>query len=70
MTPAKDMTGKPRHFNALQVGEVATGILDPVLRKKAGISTALVQSWEEIVGPRLAAATRPEKIAWPRRAGS
>ena len=69
LTPAKDMTGKPRHFNALQVGEVATGILDPVLRKKAGISTALVQSWEEIVGPRLAAATRPEKIAWPRRAG-
>jgi hypothetical protein len=53
----------------LPVGDVATGILDPVLRRKAGMSTALVQSWEEIAGPRLAASTRPEKIAWPRRAG-
>lgn len=63
------MTGKPRHGNALPVGDVATGILDPVLRRKAGMSTALVHSWEEIAGPRLAASTRPEKIAWPRRAG-
>ena len=63
------MTGKPRYGNALPVGDVATGILDPMLRRKAGISTALIQSWEEIVGVRLAASTRPEKIAWPRRAG-
>ena len=63
------MTGKPRYGNPLPVGDVATGILDPVLRRKAGISTALVQSWEEIVGARLAASTRPEKIVWPRRAG-
>ena len=67
--PAWDMTGKPRYGNPLPVGDVATGILDPMLRRKAGISTALVQSWEEIVGSRLAASTRPEKIVWPRRAG-
>lgn len=63
------MTGKPRFGNARPVGEIATGILDPVLQKKAGISTGLVQSWEEIVGERLAQRTRPEKIVWPRRAG-
>ena len=63
------MTSNPRSGNARPVGDIATGILDPVLRKKAGISTGLVQSWEEIVGERLASRTRPEKIAWPRRAG-
>ena len=49
------------------VSDLATGILDPVLRKRAGMTIGLVQSWEEIVGPRLAAVTRPERIAWPRR---
>jgi hypothetical protein len=34
-------------------------ILDPVLRKRAGMSIGLVQSWEEIVGPRLAAEIAP-----------
>ncbi|MDP3897478.1 MAG: DciA family protein [Mesorhizobium sp.] len=63
------MAGTPRTGNARPVGDIATGILDPVLRKKAGISTGLVQSWEEIVGERLASRTRPEKIAWPRRSG-
>lgn len=51
----------------VQISEAAETILDPVLRKRAGISIGLVQSWEEIVGPRLAGRTRPEKIVWPRR---
>lgn len=62
------MTGKRRPGNAAPVGDLAAGILDPVLRKRAGITIGLVQSWEEIAGPRLAATTRPQKIAWPRRA--
>lgn len=49
------------------VSDVATDILDPVLRKRAGMTIGLVQSWEEIVGERLAAITRPERIVWPRR---
>jgi len=49
------------------VSDLATDILDPVLKKRAGITIGLVQSWDEIVGPRLASVTRPEKIAWPRR---
>jgi len=61
------MTGNHVPRNARPVGDFAAAILDPVLRKKAGISTALLQSWEEIVGPRLADVSRPEKILWPRR---
>jgi len=61
------MTGKRRDGNAVPVSDLAVGILDPVLRKRAGITIGLVQSWDEIVGARLAAATRPERIAWPRR---
>jgi len=61
------MAGKQPFGNPVPVSDLATEILDPVLRKRAGISVGLVQSWEEIVGPRLAAKTRPEKIQWPRR---
>ncbi|RUM97206.1 DUF721 domain-containing protein [Pseudaminobacter arsenicus] len=61
------MAGKRPYGNPVPVSDLATQILDPVLRKRAGISVELVQSWEEIVGSRLAGRTRPEKIQWPRR---
>jgi hypothetical protein len=61
------MTGKRRNGNAVPVSDLAVDILDPILRKRAGITIGLVQSWEEIVGDRLAASSRPEKISWPRR---
>ena len=61
------MAGKFQHRNAVAVSDLADAIIDPVLRKRAGLSVALVQSWEEIVGPRLATTSRPEKIRWPRR---
>lgn len=63
------MAGKRHNRNAVAVSDLATEILDPVLRRRAGISIGLVQSWEEIVGPRLAKSSRPEKIQWPRRMG-
>jgi len=63
------MAGKGHNRNPVAVSDLATQILDPVLRKRAGISIGLVQSWEEIVGPRLARSSRPEKIQWPRRMG-
>jgi hypothetical protein len=53
---------------AQPVGDLAAGVLDPVLRKRAGLSIGLIQSWEEIVGPRIAEKSRPEKLQWPRRA--
>ena len=59
---ARERGGKPT-----PVGDLVGGVLDPLLRRRAGISVMLVQSWEEIAGVRLAAVTRPERIAWPRR---
>lgn len=61
------MAGNNHMGNPVPVSDLATDILDPVMRKRAGISIELVQSWGEIVGGQLAAATRPEKLAWPRR---
>ena len=62
------MAGKRQGRYAVPVGDLATSILDPVMRKRAGMSTALLQCWDEIAGERLAANTRPERISWPRRA--
>jgi hypothetical protein len=61
------MAGKGPDRNAVAVSDLTTRILDPVLRRRAGISVGLVQSWEDIVGTRLAQSSRPEKVQWPRR---
>lgn len=63
------MAGKRFSGNPVPVSDLAGEILDPVLRRRTGMSLALVQSWEEIAGPRLAAKSRPQKIQWPRRSG-
>lgn len=63
------MAAKRPFGNPVPVSDLAAAVLDPVLRKRAGLSIGLVQSWEEIVGPRIAARSRPEKLQWPRRAG-
>lgn len=61
------MAGKRPDRNPVPVSDLTSRILDPMLRKRAGISLGLVQSWDEIAGPRLARHSRPEKIQWPRR---
>lgn len=53
--------------NPVPVSDLATAILDPVLRRRAGISIGLVQNWDEIVGQSLAGVTRPERVVWPKR---
>jgi hypothetical protein len=50
-----------------QISEVANALIDPVLSRRAGINTALLGSWDEIVGEDFADCSRPEKIAWARR---
>jgi len=56
-----------QRYGAMQISEAANRLIDPVLAKKAGISTALIGSWDEIAGADFADCTRPEKITWPRR---
>jgi hypothetical protein len=52
----------------VQISEVANGLIDPVLARRAGINTMLLGSWDEIAGMDFAECTRPERITWPRRA--
>ncbi len=61
------MAAKRSFGNPVPVSDLAAALLDPMLRKRTGISIGLIQSWEEIVGPRLARSSRPEKLQWPRR---
>ncbi|THV23098.1 DUF721 domain-containing protein [Peteryoungia ipomoeae] len=61
------MSSRPSRYGVSQISEIANGLVDPVLARRAGINTALLGSWDEIVGENFADCTRPEKIAWPRR---
>lgn len=61
------MANRRRQRNAQPVSDLVSSIVDPVLRKRAGVSLELIQGWEEIAGPRLARLSRPDRIAWPRR---
>ncbi len=56
---------KRRGFRPL--ADMASGLMDPLLQKRAGVSLALLQSWEDIVGPLVGAQSRPLRILWPRR---
>lgn len=58
---------KQANRQAVPVSDLAGDLLDPIMRKRAGISIEVVQSWAEIVGDRLALTTRPLKINWQRR---
>lgn len=50
---------------ARQVGDLVSGLLDPVLARKAGMTSGLIAAWPELVGARLDGVTRPEKLVWP-----
>lgn len=52
---------------ARPVGDLASALLDPVLARKAGMTTGLIAAWPELVGVRLVGVCRPEKLVWPPR---
>ncbi|SJZ71037.1 DUF721 domain-containing protein [Consotaella salsifontis] len=49
------------------IGDLVAPILDPVLARKAGMSSTLAAAWADIAGSRLAETTRPERLLWPPR---
>lgn len=61
------MAGKQQGPHPRPMSDLVSGIIDPVLARRAGMTTGLIQSWCEIVGERLGACTRPERIRWERR---
>lgn len=52
---------------ARPVGDLVADLLDPVLARKAGMTTGLIAAWPEIAGSRLEGVCRPEKLVWPPR---
>lgn len=58
-------TFKPR--GARPVADLVSELLDPVLARKAGMTTGLLAAWPELAGPRLAGVCRPERLIWPQR---
>ncbi len=55
------------HFAAKAVNGLLPKILEPVLKKRGFPAVALLTNWEAIVGPELAALSRPERLSWPRQ---
>ena len=51
---------------AQPVSDLVSKLLDPVIERRAGMTTDLIASWEEIVGEAHAARSRPEKLQWSR----
>lgn len=64
------MTDGPRNGGkreAQAIGALIGGVIEPVCAKRGFATADLIGAWDEIVGPRYAGATQPEKIVWPRR---
>jgi hypothetical protein len=68
VTARKSRSGPWKKAFPEQLGGLVSDVLDPVLAKRAGMTSALLSSWPEIVPASLAETTRPQKINWPRRA--
>jgi hypothetical protein len=60
MSPAK------KHYGAVRLARLAADIIDPLTAKRGFAKAELVSSWGDVVGPRYAATTQPEKLQWPR----
>lgn len=52
-----------------RLGEVVTGLMSPIVARRAAMSSELLAAWPELAGPGYAHTTRPERIRWPRRIG-
>ena len=56
-----------RQNGPLPLARLVKGTLDPLIAKRGFGAADLIASWDEVVGPRYAACTEPEKISWPRQ---
>lgn len=51
---------------AQPLARLAGALLDPLVAKRGFASASLLSAWEDVVGPRYAAVSLPEKMTWPR----
>ncbi len=52
------------------LADLITGVLDPVLARQGFSESSLILHWNDIVGERLAANSRPIKLQWSARSAS
>ena len=60
-------SGRSSRRDALPIGALIGSVIEPVCAKRGFASGDLIAAWSDIVGPRYAHTTSPEKILWPRR---
>lgn len=65
-TSMNESPEKQRRRGPVALAELIGRVLDPVTKKRGFATTDLLAAWPEIVGPRFAGCTRPERIVWPR----
>lgn len=68
MSDSDPRSGPRRKRAPEQVGGLVSAVLDPVLARRAGMTSALMAAWPQIAPGMLSDASRPQKINWPRRA--
>jgi hypothetical protein len=61
-----DADERQRRRGAVAIGELIGKVIDPVTKRRGFATTDIIAAWREIVGPRFAEWTRPEKIIWPK----
>ncbi len=61
--PAKPQ--RPR--DAAQIGALIGAVIEPICAKRGFATADLIQAWADVVGPRYARVTQPDKLIWPRR---
>ncbi|MBY7649038.1 MAG: DUF721 domain-containing protein [Candidatus Liberibacter europaeus] len=50
----------------VRFADIMHDIIDPFIRRRAGISMSLICAWDEIIASPISTRCRPERIIWPR----
>lgn len=56
--------------DAAAVGSFVGGVIEPLCAKRGFATADLIAAWADVVGPRYARSTQPDKLIWPRAAGA
>lgn len=61
---SRETTKRPR--GPVKLAELVGRVIDPVTQRRGFATTGLIAAWHDVVGARIAACSRPEKIVWPK----
>ena len=60
------MNASAKQRGPVQLARLAARVFDPITAKRGFAKVDLIAAWSDVVGPRYAASTQPEKLQWPR----